>query len=249
MIGYKILVSDGEIGNVHDFFFNDEEWFVRYMVVNTGFWILGRKVLVSRHAFEQPVWSLKVFPVSLTKEKVKNSPDVDLDKPVSRQYEERLHEHYQWPVYWNMSAAMPGWPVFYIPPELFVKEKPPEGGKEEESHLRSTRELLGYRVSASDGEVGEVKDFMVEDDDWLLRYMLVKTGNWTDSNKEVLVALEWLEHINIVSRQVTISLDREAVRSSPAFDPTQPVNRQYEEVLYDYYGRPKYWQIIETPER
>lgn len=240
LIGYELLAKDGYIGKTHDFLFNDEDWRIRYLVVDTGPWILGRKVLVSLLALGQPVWASETFPVDLTRDQVKSSPDVNLAKPVSRQYEERLHQHYNWPAYWGMAAAIPGRPA-YIPLMVFAGQEKDK----DETHLRSSKELFGYKMNAKDGEVGELADFIAEDDSWQLRYMIIDTSDKLDSDKQVLVSLEWINNIDVALKEISIDLAQQAVQLSPAFDPHKPVNRQYEEVLYDYYGRPKYWQVVE----
>jgi len=239
LLGYELLAKDGLIGKVHNFLFDDENWRVRYMVVDTGPWILGRKVLISMSALGQPVWASETFPVDLTREQVENSPEADLAKPVSRRYEERLHRYYNWPAYWGIAAAIPGRPA-HIPPKVFAGRE-----KEDETHLRSSKELLDYRVNATDGEIGELSDFIVEDDDWQIQYMVVDASNLSDSDKQVLVALEWTDGIDASRKELFVELNQEAIKFGPPFDPTLPVNRQYEEVLYDYYGRPKYWQVVE----
>ena len=245
LLGYQLLAKDGQIGKVHDFLFSDEDWKIRYMVVDTGPWILGRKVLISLNALGQPVWASETFPVNLTREQVETSPDVDLAKPVSRRYEEILHQHYQWAKYWSMSTALPGTPA-YIPRQAFADRDAQLDADGERSNLRSSRELLGYQVKALEGSVGPVTDFIVEDEDWQLHYLVVDVSNWLDTEKQVLVALEWIEKIDVVIKEVTINLKQDAIKFSPSFDPGLPVNRQYEEVLYDYYGRPKHWQLVEN---
>ena len=239
LVGYELLARGGHLGKVHNFLFSDGDWRIRYLVVDTGPWILGRKVLISVKALGQPVWASEIFPVELTREQVKNSPDVDLAKPISREYEEMLHQHYTWPMYGSTAAPIPGRPT-YIPPQVFVGHK-----KEDKTYLRSANELFGYQVNARDGKLGDMMDFIVEDEDWQVQYMVVDASNLSDSDKQVLVALEWTERIDVARKEIFIELDQEAIKFSPPFDPNLPVNRQYEEVLYDYYGRPKYWQVVE----
>ena len=82
--GYAIRATDGVIGHVRDVYFDDHNWAVRYFVVDTGTWLASRKVLISRFAVGEPDWAARVMPVSITKEQVKGSPDIDTDKPVSR---------------------------------------------------------------------------------------------------------------------------------------------------------------------
>ncbi|MDX1378951.1 MAG: PRC-barrel domain-containing protein [Anaerolineales bacterium] len=243
LLGYNLVATDGDIGKVHNFFFSDEDWKIRYLVVDTGPWIFGRKVLISPYALQQPVWTSETFPVNLTREGVKASPDIDLAKPVSREYEEELLKHYNWPAYWSITSSQAGQP-FFTPPYLFVAQE--DNTKEKlQSHLRSATELIDYQVFATDGEVGNVTDFILEDEDWQIRYMIVDTNGNLETGKKVMVALEWISRIEVGSQEIQIDLTQDAIKHSPSFDSTLPVNRQYEEVLYDYHGRPKYWQAVE----
>jgi len=244
LLGYKLWAKDGHMGEVRDFLFSDEDWKIRYMVVDTGPWILGREVLISLEALGQPVWASKTFPVDLTREQVKTSPDVDLAKPVSRQYEERIHQHYRWPAYWRMNVSLPGYPT-HIPPQVFAKQEEEDVESEEETHLRSTKELIDYQVRAVEGKVGNVTEFSVVVEDWQLRYLVLDSSEWLEEDKKILVALAWIGDIDVSTDEVAIDLTQDAVRFSPPFDPTLAVNREYEEVLYDYHGKPKYWQSIE----
>jgi sporulation protein YlmC with PRC-barrel domain len=244
LLGYELMATDGEIGKVDDFLFSDDDWFIRYLVGDTGPWIFGRKVLIATDSLIQPVWDSKTFPVNLTREEVKNSPDTNLAKPVSRIHEEQLRSYYNWPVYWGATHAVPGGPV-YMPPNLFNQKKEKrEAAPEEQSNLRSSSALLDYRVHATDGETGEVSDFIVDDETWQVRYVVTDTSGKLEQEKEVLIALEWINSIVVDTRNIYIDLTREAIRFSPEFDPTIPVNRQYEEVLYDYHGKPKFWQTV-----
>jgi sporulation protein YlmC with PRC-barrel domain len=245
LLGYELMAEDGKMGKVHDFFFSDEDWTIRYLVVDTGPWIFGRKVLVSPHALLQPIWASETFPVSLTREEVKASPDVNVAKPVSREYEEALLAHYNWPAYWGITPTHAVQP-FFTPPQLFTpEENSPEDEQPVRSHLRSAAELVGYDVFAIDGEIGSVADFILEDENWQIRYKVVDASSKLETEKMVLVALEWIRNISAESKKMQIDLTQDAIKYSPSFDSTLSVNRQYEEVLYDYHGRPKYWQNID----
>jgi hypothetical protein len=105
-------------------------------------------------------------------------------------------------------------------------------------HLQSARDVMGYRIAATDGEIGHVDDFIVDDETWALRYMVVDTRNWLPGRK-VLVATEWIREVRWTDASAVVDLTREAVRSSPEFDPAAPINREVEVQLYDYYGRPQ----------
>lgn len=243
LLGYEIHAKDGQIGKVHNFLFNDEDWVVRYLVVDTGPWTFGRRVLITLAALSQPVQASGTFLVELARDQIKASPDVDLAKPISRQYEEELHRHYHLPEYWGMSIAMHGHPV-YIPPGIFSEEET-DKGKTKKSHLRSINEIGGYHIKANNGEsAGTVTDFIVQDDKWQLRYLVVDVSNQLESDKQVLVAIEWLKSINVGRQEISTGLSQDAIEYSPAYDPALPINRQIEEILYDYHGHPEHWQAV-----
>ncbi|MEJ2747978.1 MAG: PRC-barrel domain-containing protein [Anaerolineae bacterium] len=256
LIGYTIRALDDDVGHVDDFYFDDRYWLIRYLVVDTGGWLSGRKVLLSPLTIGQPDWARRVLPVKLTKEQIENSPDIDLEKPVSRQHEVALHEYYGWVPYWTSMmeplAAPRPMPIHFGPlvpspssastgpiPQDMIEQQ--ERQKSEyDPHLRSMEEVIGYNILARDGEIGHVETFILDDENWSIMYLVVDTHNWLPG-KKVLVALAWVEAVNWPEEQVQIDLERETIKNSPAYNPEDPINRETETVLYDYYGRPVYW--------
>ena len=83
------------------FYFDDESWAIRYLVVNTGGWLSGRLVLVSPIALRQAEWQSKRLDVALTKKQIEDSPPIDTHKPVSRQHEALYMGYYGYPYYWG----------------------------------------------------------------------------------------------------------------------------------------------------
>jgi hypothetical protein len=230
--GYTIRAADGDIGKVHEFYFDDRGWIIRYLVVDTGTWLPGRRVLLSPSAMGQPDWETHVLPVGLTKGQVEHSPPIDADKPVSRQMERELHAYYGWRPYWGSATVM----------AIQTEEEANQEAEQEQNdpHLRSTREVIGYHIRARDGEIGHVEDLIANDEGWGIRYLVVDTHNWLPGRK-VLVDPFWAEQVSWAERRVHVDMTREMVKNSPEFDPSAPVNREYEVRLYDFYGRPKYW--------
>jgi hypothetical protein len=114
-------------------------------------------------------------------------------------------------------------------------------------HLRSTREVIGYHIRATDGKIGHVEDFIADDESWTIHYMVVDTQTWL-RGKRVLIAPAWVSKVDWVEKSVYVNLRKESVKDSPEFDPTKPINREYEVRLYDYYGRPRYWERIQPQE-
>jgi len=244
IMNYTVYAEDGEIGKCKDFLFDDELWTIRYMVADTGKWLPGRKVLISPISFGTPEWLSRRFSVKLTREQVENSPPLYEHEPVSRQYERKFFSFYGWPYYWagrDVWGTVPCPPPMPIHPEK-IEDVYEEGDKDpEKSHLRSVKEVTGYHIQAADGEIGHVEDYIVDDETWTIRYMVVDTRNWLPG-RNVLVAPDWIESIAWTESRVHVNLSTEEVKNSPEYDPAEPVNREYEIRLYDFYGRPAYWK-------
>jgi hypothetical protein len=237
---YTVHATDGDIGKVAEFFFDDDKWVVRYLVVDLGSWISGRKVLVSTAALLQPEWGKASFPVSITRKQVEASPDIDTDKPVSRQHETRLSLHYQWGAYWG--PIEPFFGVVAEQPSLIdpdIKTAEEKDGKSD-PHLRAARKVTGYHIQAIDGGIGHINDFIVDVNSWSIRYLVIDTHNILPE-KPVIISPAWIQKISWEDKKVYLDVAREKVKNAPSYDSSNPVNRRYEEVLYDYYGRPKYW--------
>jgi uncharacterized protein YrrD len=236
ILGYRVDAIDGTLGKVRDVYFDDRGWTFRYFVVDTGTWLPDRLVLISPQAVGEPDWTARLVPVERTKEQVENAPSTQHDLPVSRQHEMELALHYRWAPYWG-AALEPGLPVLVEPAEKAETQEEAEG----DPHLRSLKEVLGYHIQARDGEIGHVEDMIAQTDAWVIRYMVVDTRNWLPGRK-VLVAPDWTHEVNWDSKLVKVAITRDAIKNSPKYEPFAPVNREYEARLYDFHGRPKYWE-------
>lgn len=241
--GYSIQATDGDIGEIYDVYFDDESWTVRYVVVETGNWLFNRRVLLSPASFGRPDQEKDSFPVSLTRQQVQDSPDVDLEKPISRTKEHELHTYYGWPAYWvGGGPIMPGAaPIITDVDQEQTESVAVAQEQEVETHLRSAREVSGYRIQASDGEIGHVQDFILDDETWDIRYVVVDTRNWW-MGKEVLVAPQWIQGVDWDLQKVFVDLTRESIRNSPEYENLNTISRDYEEKLYEYYKRRSYWK-------
>jgi hypothetical protein len=238
-VGYKILAVDEPIGTISDMYFDDVSWALRYVVVDTGSWLPGRKVLISPESLGEPDWRHSTVPATLTKERIENAPSIASDQPVSRQHEIQLAAYYGWPPYWASVGAPP---IGTVPVGVVPRKREMEGERVRgDPHLRSIEEVTGYHINAKDGRVGHVEDFVAETDGWQLRYLLVDTRDWLPGRK-VLVAVGWIDHVTWAGREVCVDLTRDEIKNSPEFNPAAAINREYEVRLYDYYGRPKYWE-------
>jgi hypothetical protein len=247
MRGFTIRATDGEIGSVDDFLFDDEQWTIRYLVANTGSWLTGRLVLISPIAFRSIDWDAEAFDVALTRRQVEDGPSILEDQPVSRQKEEEYFRYYGYPYYWGGPGL---WGMGAYPGTIFTPAPPlPERAAERQAgaqpqgdqHLRSAREVKGYAIQARDGEIGHVEDFIADDETWAIRYIVVDTRNWWPG-KKVLVAPQWISEVSWAESRVRVDLSRETIKQGPEYEPSQLLNREYEEKLHGALGRPGYWE-------
>jgi uncharacterized protein YrrD len=236
LLGYAIKGTDGEIGKVEEFYFDDRTSTVRYMVVKTGGWFSGKKVLISPEAFQNPEWESKIFPVNLTQEKIKNSPDIDTDKPVSRQHEELMRGYYSWPGYYGYGYGYGGFGMWGYPLVEESAEEKEMNAKEhanENPHLRSTHEVMGYDIHATDGDIGEVEDFIIDDATWKIHFLVVDTGHWFPG-KKVLISPDRIKEIDWETDAVIINTTIAQVKSSPEYDPAQELTEASMLILHDH---------------
>jgi len=232
--GYTIQAEDGKIGHLKDLYFDGRMWSIRYFVIDTGNWLPGRQVLLTPHVFNNPEWEIKTLPVDLTKKKIEDSPGIEQHKPVSRQLEIELFRYYGWSPYW-ISGLQP-YAVSVSSPA--TDEEKPE--VDEDPSLRSTEEVIGYKVMAADGDIGHVEDFIIEDSNWSIPYLIVDTKNILPG-KKVLISHEWVEEIIWDKRSIKVGLTRENIKNSPEYNPLVDLDRGYENDLFDYYGKLKTW--------
>ena len=246
---YTVNATDGDLGTVVNFLLDDQRWIVRYLVVESGGFLDGRRVLISPIFFRQAEWLTRRFHLALTIDKVKKSPSVNLDQPVSRQHEQDYYGYYGYPHYWGGEGiwgmgAYPGSLMAGGWNEALAQHSAETSG---DTHLRSARDVQGYGIQGSDEAIGHVDDFLVDDETWEVRYLVIDTSNWW-FGKKVLVAPHWASRISWEESKVYLDMSRQEIKNSPEWNATAPVNREYEARLYDYYGRPVYWASDDSPE-
>jgi uncharacterized protein YrrD len=256
--------TDGEIGRVKDLYFDDHTWVIRYLIVDTGAWWADRKVLISPVSVQAPDWAAHRLPVSITQAQVKDSPDIDTDKSVSRQHEVLVLDYYGYPTYWGGAGL---WGDGMVPLAMYPGYTALPGGsaeraeaidesakaeqarhRDDDPHLRSCEAVVGYHLHATDGEVGHVSGYLVDEATWAVRYLVVNTGHWWHGH-QVLIAPQWITGVHWSDETVAVDMSRAAVQAAPAYDPSAAVDRPREEGLYTHYGRPPYWQAGSTLER
>jgi hypothetical protein len=243
---FELLRYLSTLFNIQAVTFDDQSWTVRYLVVETGNWLKGRQVLIPSVVVGAPKWEKQTLPVRITNAQVESSLQIDADKPVSRRMEEELQAHYGWPPYWVSTRALAAVDVINEAIET----------EDVDLTLRSADEVRGYDIQATDGKIGYVADIIADDEDWSIRYIVVDIPDWIyivadapdwigwPPRKQVLVSPAWIHVVTWPERDIYVGLSRKAVKDSPEFDPSVPVNQEYEIRLYDYYGRPKHWMRV-----
>lgn len=237
--GYSIQNTDDEtIGKVEDIYFDDRHWTVRYLVANTGTWLTGREVLISPYALVAVNADHKNVVADLTKKQIEGSPSWDSHKPVSRQLEQAYYGYYGYPMYWGGPYSWGYYP--YIERNRNKWNDFKTNDKKSDHHLRSSQEVAGYHVQAQDGELGHVEDFIIDDETWAIRYLIVSTSNWW-AGKKVLVSPLWIDRVSWSERKVMTDLSRETIKQSPEYTEKSLLTRDYEVGLYGHYNRKGYW--------
>jgi hypothetical protein len=243
---YSISATNGVIGQVKDFYFDDGAWVIRYLVVETGAWLSSRRVLISPITIGRPNWSEKSIPVSITQEQVKNSPDIDTDKPVSRQHEMGYLGYFGYPNYWGGGGL---WGAGFYPDMLQAglgndgssSESHATRHQQDDPHLRSSNAIMKYYVHATDGDIGHVQRLIVDEETWAICYLVVNTSNWWLGH-QVLIAPEWIDNVDWLDCKVSVDLTRQAVKDAPEYDSTAALNREQELHVHKHYGRIGYWR-------
>ncbi len=235
--GYRLGARDGEIGHVREFYFEDVNWTVRYLVADTGNWLTGRQVLISPYALDSVDQAAKIIPVELTRQQIDSAPPLASDRPVSRQYEFGYYSFYGWPAYWDGS-------------DMWGNRDRPERGSggwsegsrkhTDDPHLRSTKDVTGHSIQALDGEIGHIEDFVVDDETWVIRYLVVDTKNWWPG-KRVLIATDWIDRISWEDSKVFLDVTRDKIREAPEFTHDTLITRDYEDIIHRHYNRAGYW--------
>lgn len=236
--GFKLDAIDGEIGKVKEIYFDDKYWAMRYLVADTGGWLTGRLVLISPYALGTIDKEAETIQVSLTKKQIEDSPSLDSERPVSRQFEETYYGYYGWPRYWAGSFMWGQYPYISGYKENLASHV--EQKNSWDPHLRSSNFVTGHNIQANDGEIGHVEDFIIDDKSWSIRYLVIDTKNWWPG-KKVILSPSWIERLSLDKEKVMVNLSKESIKGSPEYSDDLLLTREYESDLYNYYKLNGYW--------
>jgi hypothetical protein len=238
LTGFQLDSLNGEIGKVKEFYFDDQHWTIRYLIADTGSWLSGRQVLISPYSLVAAIKEEKHLVVNLSKQQIEDSPSLETDKPVSQQFELSHSSYYGWPTYWNGPYTWGAYPHLERDSSQWTTPSTHEKGWD--PHLRSTDAVRGYNLQASDGEIGHIADFVIDDETWAIRYLIVDTRNWWPG-KKILLSPQWISRVSWNESKVFVNLSRESIKSSPAYNEDALLSRDYETGLHRHYVRNGYW--------
>ncbi|HEX3746217.1 MAG TPA: hypothetical protein VHW09_19895 [Bryobacteraceae bacterium] len=194
LTGSCMHATDGAMGPVLNFLFDDHSWHIRYLVVEAGSWLSRHSVVIAVTAAERPDWEKKMIHVNLSREQVRHSPDVDSTRPVARQQEMAMRQFYGWPVSLGGNTLEGGFPWLAT-----GREFPADANAD--PHLRSARDLTGYEVRDPAGPIGRLENFIIDQDSWHIGYLDVRTGDWLHY-RSLLLSTQWVESISWARHQV-----------------------------------------------
>ena len=237
--GYRLRSLDGEIGKVEGFYFDDRHWTVRYLVADTGSWLLDQQVLISPHAVAKVDEASRCITIDLTRKQIADSPSLNDGTPVSRRFETIYYEYYGWQRYWNVAYPLTT-PTLENAPRSHVRQEPTQGGETADSDLRGTRDVRGHHIQALDREIGHVDDFILDSETWAIRYLVIDTRKWWPG-KKILISPQWIDRVNWSESKVFVDLRGETIRKSPEYTDESLLDRDFEAALHDYYSRQGYW--------
>jgi len=218
LLGLSIKATDGEVGIVQDFYFDDQTWIIRYLIIKTGDWLSGRKVLLSPFSLVNTPGKPTSFTVSLTKEQIRNSPDINTDKPVYRQQEIELSDYYPGLDYWGVGHYKGGKAnaSIILDRQVIQKAFDKDNKPGVDLHLQSILHLTGYRVHATDGEIGHASDFIVDDGAWKLQYLVVVMHKLF-RDKQVFVPVGNIRKEQWSNAEIYVNITRDAIKNSLSY--------------------------------
>lgn len=240
--GCTLVASDGDVGTVREFYFEDEGWTVRYLVIEIPGWMQERQILIMPNVLDEVDAQGGAIAIKSTKQQARTSPPLDSDKPAGRQHEKQLHQDDDWNPYQIIKgmAAL----TRVLPPEAAsdAGQAAAKNDTNMDRHLLSSNELVTrYTLHAQDADIGTVEDFILDDEEWGVRYLVIRTGTWL-SDKQVLLAPEWVERISPEGGDIFVNLPPAVIKDAPPYDSAAQISTAYEQRLHNHYERRGHWQ-------
>jgi hypothetical protein len=233
----EVRARDGLVGRLDDLLFDDAGWTVRYLVIDTGVWLAGRRVLIAPSAVSGHADDTNCVSVSLSRDQIRSSPQAGPSEEVTREHEQELHEHYRWPAYWSATSTPLAGDV--VPPPAFIEpppqERPPQSRRA--AQLRSARHVRGYRLAATDGAIGVLEDFLLEPRTWRIAFLVVDTNGWLPGGK-VLLEPHTIDRVSWTEAKIFVHEERAVVKAHPPYSPDSLLDPDYLAGLQRHYQHP-----------
>lgn len=241
--GFDIEGSDGLIGTVNDVLFDDKTWTTKWIVVHTGVWFFGGKVLLPLRALGKPDRDSRHVAVQMTKQQINDCPNVDTDLPVSRHIEAHVYNYYDQNPFWHsgfspMGQQLRGTTEFMPRVGLDADPRYQNGTDavqdDDDTSLRSVGAVIGYHMEATDGAIGHLEDFLVDDTDWQIKYITVDTKKWLPG-KRVVIPPRLIREIDQVTHSVHLIVDREKIKSGPPYNPEITEEGSFNDRVHEHF--------------
>ncbi|ADO78022.1 PRC-barrel domain-containing protein [Halanaerobium praevalens] len=251
--GFTVQGKKEKLGEIDDFYFDQDHLVLRYLVLDTGSWLKHETNLISTHSVLEINFDQKMVKVDIEKSQLEDSPSLAKNKPISQLEEKRIVEYFDWPGYWSEHHASDSEFIHaglqqrkkLLDIKALDAEKAAEknAAAEKQSNLRSLEEVTGYKIHAQDEKFGHLEDIFVDEENWLIRYFLIDTKDHIPG-KSVLIAPEWIDSISWQGAEIFVDKDKKEIENAPEYE--QPadqklISRGYEDLLYDHYNHHKYW--------
>lgn len=228
---YRIRGTDAELGKINDLCFRQNDWVVRYVVV--GMEELARESLLLTTYLGRLDRGSHTLTADILLEQVANTDPLDRSMPLEERDERRLHEQYGWPAIWWQEEHD------IEPIGGLWSEEPRASENADEQEFESPRVMFAgdlleaYAVEGEGGEIGRLLDVIVEDETWSIPYLVVGSPG----AERTLVATDYVQTIDLGTRNIYLSLPVGAVANSPILSSVGPITPELEQSLREYYDR------------
>ena len=250
LMGLTVHAKDGDAGEVQAFYFDNRWWSVRYLAVETGSWFNSRRVLVPPASFSSIDISSKRINSNLTVDQIQGSPDVDFNLVLSRGVEADTLRHRGLPRFTLTNEERL---LSQLLPHETAEERimtsrgektfasVQQGGMSMAAelvpgarHLFSSDEIFRYRLQATDSDIGNIDDVILDDRTWAIKYLIVDTSQLQPERK-VLLSPWRIDRIGVIESMIRINLSKTAINGGPGYDPSRQIDAEYDRNVREYY--------------
>ncbi|MDG5786492.1 PRC-barrel domain-containing protein [Evansella sp. AB-P1] len=235
---FSVVGNDGGFGTVDNVLFDEDKWTIRYLVVKAGLWFTNERLYISPASIEEIDIKSEMIRLNISRDQAAKAPIIG-DEPISRKQEREFSSYYQFSPYWLGGKV---WGGVVLARDLLDFDQPVQEveDNEDEPKIHVANDVIGYELAAQEDTFGKIEDLLFEEESYVIRYFVVDTKKILPG-KKVLISTEWISHVDWVSGRVEVTITKEQVEKSPEYLPGQPLTREIEEALFEYYDKEKYW--------